>query len=152
MPQSKVSELSEIEDLKLPIEINSVSVDESGRITIQKESVKSFNASFFYDDLPFNFTIKKDGTETLLTLTADFGFMPFSIESKELRKKFQGLLQIGKEFPKGVLKRSGDKIVFEMQQEIQPPLTPTQILSHLTAMVISAKPSLKIVKDSLSSL
>jgi hypothetical protein len=126
---------------RLPLPLNTYSVDASGNILKTERDRLSF--SFAFLGTRFDASAALGGVNKLnLDLTADLGPLPFSVESRMARSAVLDMVAAG-EFGFGRFSIAKNQMIrVEGTVPIEQPLTPVALLTALTAFLLDLKPHL----------
>lgn len=139
-------------DGTVPLEFQSLSVDADGTVT-RKAPPSSFAFHFTYLEIPFSASVSEKGSKIYLNIEADFGPLPYTAEAPKLRKPMLALLDALKD--EGTFRLSLNpqkRIILEGEMLVEYALTPVNIISSMTTLLVQTDPYLELIANQLVSL
>jgi hypothetical protein len=106
---------------------------------------------FTYREVPFACTAKRENGHPVLTLTGDFGALPYTAEGPERRQAVQTVVAAAQQ-------RSGldwhvtpeQQIVMKGGISLSLPLTPVAMIAGAVTVLLRARPYLEVLLDTLA--
>jgi hypothetical protein len=135
---------------ELPLEIGAVQVDDEGRLTARDRDAP-LRFRFVYAEVPFAAEVST-GQTPLVRLAADFGALPYTIESPAARRWTLRLIQASAARKRGRLELTRDKEIRLRAEAVPPaPYTPVSIMATVTALLLDFKPMLELLGELLAA-
>lgn len=132
-----------------PLEIKSIAIDADGTVS-RRPPPSPFRFCFTYLEVPFSASVSENGGDLNLHIEADLGPLPYSAEAPKLRKPLLALLDALKDEGKFRLSLSPEKrIILEGEMPVEYALTPVNIISSLTTLLIHTDPYLELITNQL---
>ncbi len=132
-----------------PLELKSLAVDADGTVTRQPPP-SPFAFRFTYLEIPFAACVSVNGSNRNLNIEADFGPLPYTAEAPKLRKPLLALLEALKDEGKFQLTLSHQKrIILEGEMPVEYALTPVNIISCMTTLLVHTGPYLELITNLL---
>lgn len=128
-----------------PLELKTLVVNADGAVTRQAPP-SPFAFNFTYLEIPFSACISQNGSDINLNVEADLGPLPYTAEAPKLRKPLLALLEALKNDGKFQLSLTPQKrILLEGYMPMDTSLTPVNIISNLTALLVHTDPYLELI-------
>lgn len=132
-----------------PLEVGSIELGEDGQIRRRADDVP-LNFGFTYLGIEFTGIINT-GDDAEVTLHAELGKLPFSIESSDGRRWSRHIIALGGNLPHGKLFLTDSQDMrLEAAWTPPSPRTPVSIIATITSLLLDFKPYLEILAEVLA--
>ncbi|MBI4969176.1 MAG: hypothetical protein HZC25_13755 [Rhodospirillales bacterium] len=129
----------------VPIPLHRLGVDDQGRV-IQRERQGPVRFQFDYKGMTFDGVLDDRPDSAQLTLSLDFGPLPFSAKSPQARFNLARVMEVAKEKVGSDLSLSKDEeILFSRTVNLEPPVSAASLVTAIATAILPAEPFLELV-------
>jgi hypothetical protein len=135
---------------KRPVEIGTLAFDDDGTVE-HRPPPSPLDFAFVYREIPFLAAVKRKEEETYISIEADLGILPYSLEFREKRDRLLDCLALlDRAAPSAIVLTSHKRISYRDEVEMPQALSSVNILAYVTSLLLKAGPYLDLLREPLA--
>lgn len=144
--------IARLAETAFPLEVNSLFIDAEGELSRIDPRERPFSFSFACLGLRFSASTRVRKARPWLMLVARIGPVPYTAESRERRRDALAIMRATLALPHGKLGLTRDgHIEVSGQMPLAEPLTPVNVISAATGLVLEIRPYVALLSEFVPS-